>query len=276
MPAKIDLVGRAHELKTRYLLKPTSKNKIDLDRVLLRIKEQYPTKYKRYYKRIDVGSKHSTDFIKKNIVRERKIKEVDYRGEKSKGISDVDLLIRLSDRSEEDISLKLYKPGRNFNLWNPTLETLFEHLTGNRFSDYLNASELSKYLKEMKSLKKRSVRSKEIALKWVKKATAILANFHKKNPKFFRESLIKKLGYASIIIAPIVDEEGNFKKIITTHPKLIEKLAKGKGVLKITSSGISINVLIDNERLTSFAVYAQSGSKGRSGGLRIATWTPYF
>lgn len=276
MPAKIDLVGKAHELKTRYLLKPTSKNKTDLDRVLLKIKEKYPTEHQRHYKRIDVGSKHSADFIKKNIVHERKIKEVDYRGEKSKGISDVDLLIRFSDRSEEDISLKLYKPGRNFNLWNPTLETLFEHLTGKRFSDYLDESELSKYLKEMKSLKKRSVRSKKVALKWVKKAATILASFHKKNPKLFKENLIKKLGYASTIIAPIVNEEGNFKEIIATHPELIKKLAKGKGVLKITSSGISINVLIDNKLLTSFAVYAQSGSKGRSGGLRIVTWTPYF
>jgi len=128
----------------------------------------------------------------------------------------------------------------------------------------------------MKSLKKRSIRSKKVALKWVKKAVAILTSFYRKNPEFFRENLIKKLGYASTIIAPIVDEDGNFKEIISTHPELIEKLAKGKGELKITSSGISINVLIDNELLTSFAIYAQSGSKGRHGGLRIATWTPYF
>lgn len=276
MPARIDWVGRAHELKVRFLLKATKENKSDLERVLLKIKEKYPSEYKLHYKRIGVGAKHSANFIVKNIVRERKIKEVEYKGEEAKGISDVDLLLHFLDNSEEDISLKLYKPGKRFNLWNPTLETLLEHLTGRRFSDYLNKSESSRYLKEMNSLKKRSVKSKLVAKKWVEKATSILANFHKKNPNLFRKKLLKRLGYASTIIAPIVDKKGNFKKIIATHPKLIKKLAKGKGVLKIFSKGISINVLIDNEHLTSFAVYAQSGSKGRSGGLRIATWTPYF
>lgn len=274
MPARIDWVGRAHELKVRHLLKPTKKNKADLDKVLLKIKDKYPNKYKQHFKRISVGARNTVHFIKEKIIGKKKIKEVEYKGEEAKGISDVDLIIHFTDSSKEDLSLKLYK-SKQFNLWNPTLETLLLHLTGKGFSDYLNKRELSRYLQEMKALKDRSIESKSIAPRWVKKAAGILARFHRNNPKLFRKNLLEKLGYASTIVAPIVDERGKFKRLIAEYPELIELLAQGKGKLRITTESITIKILINNKLLTSFAVYAQSGSRGRSGGLRIATWTPY-
>ena len=276
MPARIDWIGRAHELRVRYLLKPVSEYKKDLGLILLKIKHTYPKAYRGYFKRIDVGAEHSVNFINKEIVNNRKIKSVEYLGEINKGISDVDLIINFIDKSKIDLSLKLYKKKGNFNLWNPTLETLFEHLTGKKFNEYLSGKLLKKYEKEMKSLKNRSIESKTVALFWVARAGRILAEFQRKNLHFFRNNLVEKLGYSSTIIAPIVDENGDFKELITVRPKLMKLLRDGKGKIEIRAEGISIKIYIDDKLLTSFAVYAQSGSRGRTGGLRIATWTPYF
>jgi len=275
MPAKTDWVGRAHELKVRYILQSNLENKSDLDRVLLKLKRLYPRIYSSLLKRINIGAKHTVYYIQRNIVKNKKIKIVEYKGEENKGISDVDLIIKFFDGDKSEISLKLYKT-KTFNLWNPTLETLFLHLTGLRFSEYLNKKELSKYLNDMKSLKDILIKSELVAATWVKKAAEILKKFYEGNSSSFRKRLIEKLGCASIIIAPIVDNDGEFKKLVVTQPDLIKLLARGGGKLGITSNGISIRITIDGKLLTNFSVYAQSGSKGRSGGLRIATWTPYF
>lgn len=275
MPARIDWVGRAHELKVRYLLKPISKYEKRLKLVLLKIKNTYPKTYKEHFKRINVGANHSVNFINRKIVNNKKIKNVKYLGEINKGISDVDLIINFTDKSKSDLSLKLYKNKGSFNLWNPTLETLFKHLTDKKFNKYLSKKTSKKYTEEMKSLKNRSIGSKTIALFWVKKASKILVKFQRKTPYLFRNNLVKKLGYSSTIIAPIVSGNGDFKELITARPKLMKLLKDGKGKIKIRAEGISIKIYIDNKLLTSFAIYAQSGSGGRTGGLRIATWTPY-
>lgn len=274
MPARIDHVGRAHELKVRYLLKPIKSYQRDLVTVLAKLKRLYPQDYKVHFKRIYVGAVHTASFIKENLIKDKLIGEIDYTGEKNKGISDVDLIIHFMDGSKSSLSLKLYKT-KSFNLWNPTLETLLLHLTGKGFSDYLSQKELKKYRREMASLKDRKVESKSIAYFWVKRAADVLTEFNKLSPKIFRKKLVNKLGCASLIIAPIVDKNGLYKELISTHPHLMEQLASGSGDLAVVFNGISISILLDKKPLTSFAIYAQSGSKGRSGGLRIATWTPY-
>ncbi|HUV42992.1 MAG TPA: hypothetical protein VMY36_03795 [Patescibacteria group bacterium] len=275
MPASTDLVSRAFDLKVRYLVKPLPEYLADLESVLTKIKSIYPATYQLHFKRINIGAQQTADYLNEKIIREKKVKTVDYVGEINKGVNDIDLVINFISGKRFDVSLKFYKKKGRVNYWNPTLDSLLKHLTDKKFREYLDDRKLKKYLQEMANLKDISLASKKITPYWVAEAVNILTAFSQKNQKVFRNRLAEKLGYINLSLTCIVDENGVFKELIDVHPLLIEKLIKGKGKLKIKAHGIAIRIFLDDQLLTDLAVYAQSASGGRTGGLRIAAWTPH-
>lgn len=256
-------------------LSPTRDNLAAKDRVLKELFRKYAKQYGGFHGRLKVAVDEAVAQVRQ-IVQGRPIRSVEGTGESRKGVDSVDLKMTL-DSGTEEFSLKLYRTASNVNLWNPTLNSLFKRLAGKSIADLLSKEELAQFSDDMRSLKDMGVKSEGVTGKWIDRFVVFMDREYQRDPQLFRESLCGHLGLRrGRLIALLVNKQGKLEQTVTQYPAALMRLQQPSVRLGFHRNGVSIEVLAGSDVITRFSIYAASSSKGRTGGLRVATWTPGF